>query len=183
MKLRVLIAGLLIGVAAFAADRGAELFQKAVTQERAAGNLEEAIKLYQRVVTEFASDRALAAKALVEEAKCYETLGQDKATKLYEQVAKEYSDQKDSAATASARLVVIRQNKLPAPATMAQRKIETLDGGRVSPWQTDGQRVVFKDSATGALMVSDLAGQGKRVIFRPKEFVTAGYFVVSRDLS
>jgi hypothetical protein len=36
------------------------LFQKAVTQERAAGNLEEAIKLYQRVATEFASDRALA---------------------------------------------------------------------------------------------------------------------------
>src|ERR1700733_6714811 len=127
MKLRVLIAGLIFGAAAFAADAGAELFQKAVTQERAAGNLEEAIKLYQRVATEFASDRALAAKALVAEARCYETLGQDKAdkaTKLYEQVEREYHDQQDPAAAARARLVVIRQGKLPAAATMTQRKIE-----------------------------------------------------------
>jgi hypothetical protein len=63
MKLRILVVSLIFGMVAFAADTGAELFQKAVTQERAAGNLEEAIKLYQRVATEFASDRALAARS------------------------------------------------------------------------------------------------------------------------
>src|SRR5580700_9024066 len=114
MKLRILIAGLLIGVAAFAAEAGGDLFQKATTLVRA-GNLEEAIRLYQRVAKEFASsDRALAAKALVAEAKCYETQGQDKAdkaTKLYEQVAKDFSDQTDSAKAASARLVVLRQGE------------------------------------------------------------------------
>ena len=72
MRLTILIAGLVLGVAALAADTGAELFQKAVTQERAVGNLEEAIKLYQRVAKEFASDRPLAAKALVQAARCYE---------------------------------------------------------------------------------------------------------------
>ena len=56
MKLRVLIACLMFEVPALAAGNGAELFQKAVTQERAAGNLEEAIKLYQRVAKELASD-------------------------------------------------------------------------------------------------------------------------------
>ena len=90
MKFTIPIASLLICLAASAAETGPELFQRAVTQERAAGNLEEAIKLYQRVATEFASDRALAAKALVQEARCYEKLGQDKATKLYEQVARDY---------------------------------------------------------------------------------------------
>src|SRR5580704_15064436 len=109
MKLRVLIASLMFGAAAFGAETGAELFQKAVTQERAAGNLEEAIKLYQRVATEFASDRALAAKALVQEARCYEKLGKDKAVKLYEQVARDYRDQREPVATANARLVVLRQ--------------------------------------------------------------------------
>ena len=91
MKLRILIAGLVFGIAAFAADSGAELFQKAVTEERASGNLEEAIKLYQRVAKEYASDRPLAAKALVQAAHCYELLGRDKhdkAVKLYEQVAR-----------------------------------------------------------------------------------------------
>ena len=71
MKIRILLAGLMLGLAAIAAETGAELFQKALTAERAAGNLEEAIKLYQRVAKEFASDRALAAKALVQEARCY----------------------------------------------------------------------------------------------------------------
>ena len=89
MKLTILVACLVFGTAALAADAGAELFQKAVTEERAAGNLEEAIKLYQRVAKEFASDRALGAKALVQEARCYEKLGQDKAVKLYERVARD----------------------------------------------------------------------------------------------
>src|SRR5580704_18199654 len=105
VKLKILVAvlvfGAVSGTAAFAADSGAELFQKAVTQERAAGNLEEAIKLYQRVAKEFASDRPLAAKALVQEARCYEKLGQDKAVKIYDQVARDYGDQRELAATAN----------------------------------------------------------------------------------
>ena len=74
MKLRILLAGLIWGLAALAAETGAELYQRAVTLEKANGNLQEAIKLYQRVAKEFASDRALAAKALVQAAKCYEKL-------------------------------------------------------------------------------------------------------------
>jgi WD40 repeat protein len=183
----MLIAGLLIGVTAFAGDSGAELFSKANLQEKAAGNLEEAIKLYQRVATEFASDHALAAKALMAEAKCYETLGQDKATKLYEQVARDFPDQKDSVAAAKDRLVVLRQGKQPAvPTTMVQRKIE-VSADLVNPLIlsafTDGQRVVFRDSVTGALMVSDVGGSGKRIIFRqPKDRVVRPVRV-SRDFS
>ena len=60
MKLRIVLAGLIFGSVALAAESGAELFQKALTAERAAGNLEEAIKLYQRIAKEFGSDRAAA---------------------------------------------------------------------------------------------------------------------------
>ena len=74
MKFTILVAGITFGVAALAAESRPELFQKAVTAERAAGNLEQPITLYQRVATEFASDRALAARALVAEAHCYEKL-------------------------------------------------------------------------------------------------------------
>ena len=91
----ILLAGLTFSLIALAAETGAELFQKGITQERAAGNLEEAIKLYQRVAKEFASDRPLAAKALVQAARCYEKLGQDKAVQLYERVAREYGDQRE----------------------------------------------------------------------------------------
>lgn len=185
MKLRILVAGLMFGSAAMAADSGAELFQKAVTQERAAGNLEEAIKLYQRVAKEFASDRALAAKALVQEARCYEKLGQDKAVKVYEQVARDFGDQREPAATASARLSALRLGDRPVvQATMTQRKIELpfSDTSMDPSLLTDGQREVYRDAATGALMISDLAGRDKRVIFRPKADVVRSY-APSRDLS
>jgi len=195
MKLRILIAGVVFVAAALAADSGAELFQKAVTQERAAGNLEEAIKLYQRVAKEFASDRPLAAKALLQAARCYEKLGQDRAIKLYEQVARDYGDQRELAATANARLVVLRQGeRAGAPATMTQRKIElplastlAYKGTRryvgLLIFPSDGQRVLYKDAATGALMISDLAGQDKRVVLKPKAGETIENIFPSRDFS
>ncbi len=177
MKTRILIAVLLIAVVAFAADTGAELFQKAVTQETAAGNLEEANKLYQRVAKEFASDRALAAKALVAEARCYEKLGQNNATKLYEQVARDYRDQPEQAAAATARLAVLRQGELSAePAAMTQRKIEFPDS-TPSFFRTDGRHAIFEDSATHSLMMSDPGG-GKRVLLSLKDR-TLGTVVLS----
>jgi hypothetical protein len=205
MTLRILVAGLMFGVVALAADSGAVVFQKAVTAERAAGNLEQAIQLYQRVATEFASDRALAAKALVAEARCYEKLGQDKAVNLYEQVARDYKDQREPLATASTRLAALRLGASSAPATMTQRKIElplastlmykALDGVPQPPpgkferyvslslLPTDGQRVVYRDAATGALMISDLAGKDKRVILKPKAGEQIRNIFPSRDLS
>jgi Tol biopolymer transport system component len=189
MKLRVLIAGLVFVVAALAADSGAELFQKAVTQERAAGNLEEAIKLYQRVAKEFASDRPLAAKALVQAAHCYELLGQDKqdkAVKLYEQVARDFGDQRELSAAANSRLAVLRQvERAPAPATMTQRKIDLPFAGYpgFASFSTDGRREVYTDPATAALMIVNLAGTDKRVIFKPKTGEHLGGYLPSRDFS
>jgi len=196
MKLTILVAGMMFGVAALAAESGPELFQKAVTAERAAGNLEQAITLYQRVATEFASDRALAARALVAEAHCYEKLGQYKAVKIYEQVARDYKDQREPLETASARLAALRPGASSAPPTMTQRKIE-LPLASIMPYQglnlkrymslsifpTDGQRVLYKEAATGALMISDLAGQDKRVIFKPKAGEQIENIFPSRDFS
>ena len=109
MKLKILLAGLLCGLVALAAESGRELFQNAVTLEKANGNLEEAIKVYQRVAREFSSDGALAAKALMQEAHCYELLGQgDPAVKIYEQVARDFGDQRQPAETALAKLASLR---------------------------------------------------------------------------
>jgi hypothetical protein len=185
MKLRALIADLIFGLAALGADSGAELFQKAVTQERAAGNLEEAIKLYQRIAREFASDRALAAKALVQEARCYEKLGKDNAVRIYEQVARDYKDQREPSAAASARLAALRLGEHSVPATMTQRKIELPFPNDSVPhvFETDGQRQVYVDPATGALMISDLAGKARRVLFKPKAGDHPVGHLSSRDLS
>jgi Tol biopolymer transport system component len=183
MKLGGLMAGVIFGVAALAADSGAELFQKAVTAERAAGNLEQAIKLYQRVAAEFASDRALAAKALVAEARCYEKLGQDKAVKIYEQVARDYRDQRELAAAANARLTALRQ---PAAPTMTQRKIEEPVSFPLSGLTTDGERAIYIDHTASALMIGDADGSHGRMIYKTKPGESFSQYLAlapSRDLS
>jgi hypothetical protein len=180
MKLKILIGTLLFGMIAFAIDNGAELFQKAVTTERAAGNLDDAIKMYQRVATEFASDRALTAKALMAEARCYEKLGQDKATKLYQQVARDYRDQHDFAAAANARLAAMQIRAV----TMTQRKIDLETGSAFVVYHTDGQRRAGWDNKAGELIISDLSGANKRAFFKLKDSVRkVNALLLSRDFS
>jgi len=124
MKLRIVVVALMSGLLAAAAESGMEMYLRAVSREHA-GKLDEAIRLYEKVAHDFASDRALAAKALVQAARGYEKFGQDKAIKLYEQVERDFSDQRESATAARAKLAALRQAERPtAPATMTQRKIE-----------------------------------------------------------
>src|ERR1700684_3665327 len=156
MKLKLLIAGLIAilicGLAALAADSGAE-YQKAVTLERA-GKLDDAIKLYQSVAKEFASDRALAAKALMAAAHCYELLGKDKqanAVKLYEQVARDFGDQRQPVEAARKKLASLRQGDRAAEAaTMRARRIELPALGITD----DGQHVLSLDRSAGTITLS-----------------------------
>jgi hypothetical protein len=160
-----LVAGLICGLAALAADSGAE-YQKAVTLERA-GKLDEAIKRYQSVAKEFAPDRALAAKALMAAAHCYELLGQDKqanAVKLYEQVARDFGDQRQPVEAARAKLASLRQGDRAAEAaTMRARRIELPVRGVTQ----DGQHLLPFDDR-GTITLSDVAGTNKRIIFKGK---------------
>src|SRR5215472_860272 len=176
MKLTVLV--LICGLAALAADSGMELYQKAVTQERA-GKMEEAIKLYQQVAHDFASDRALAAKALVQAARGYEKLGQDGAVKLYERVARDYADQRESAQAAQAKLAALHQAATP---TMTMRKIEFGENVK-NVVATDGQQAVYWDEARTTLLFGDVAGKSKRVMLQTKPQQAPPRVIVSHDFS
>ena len=82
-----------------------DLFQQALIQERAAGDLSKAIQLFQRAAKDAAGDRALAAEALIGAARSYEKLGQKKESRsLYAEVARSYSEQSASSAIARERL-------------------------------------------------------------------------------
>src|SRR5215831_4246972 len=79
-----------------------ELFNQALVQERAAGNLEQAIQLYQRVAKESSSnDRSLAVQALMGAARSFQKLGQSAQSRnIYQQVARLYPEQREQAAIA-----------------------------------------------------------------------------------
>src|SRR5262245_22600532 len=85
------------------AQSGYELFQQALSKERAEGKPQEAIALYQRVVEVAATDHALAARALLQLGRCYETLGNTEARNAYERLISRYPDQTDAVAQARSR--------------------------------------------------------------------------------
>src|SRR5262245_21219335 len=83
---------------------GENLFQQALQKERADRDIDGAIKIYERIVSEFAANRSLTAKALVQLGLCYEKLGESKSTNYFQQVIAKYSDQPDMVATARSRV-------------------------------------------------------------------------------
>jgi Tol biopolymer transport system component len=162
MKKTFLIAVLAVSVISVGAQNGNDLFQKALILERTEGNLQEAIKLYEQIVQNFASDRKLAAQALLQMGRCYETLGQDGARKAYDQIVSEYADQAEPVKEARSRLAALTAAQ---PATLTTHKLDNppADAQRGSP-SPDGRYLSFWDWKTGDLAVRDLqTGKDRRL--------------------
>lgn len=155
---------------------GNDLFQKALSKERAEGQIEEAIRIYERIVKEYASDRALAARALVQMGRCYERLGKIDAKHTYERVVREFADQKASAAEARARLIEIA--RMPAaPAGPSSRRVWAGPGVDLEGAPTaDGRYLTFVDWETGDLAVRDLSsGAHRRLTKNPLMMNATGF--------
>ena len=164
MKTSILIAlaaiGGLIGAQSTRAQSGQELFQRALVMERSNGEVREAISLYERIAMEFASDRSLAAQALIHLGLAHETLGSTEAQRAYQRIVSDYPDQHEQVVVARTRLAALTQ-----PATVVEasgtvvRQVWTSPASDVSP---DGRYVVFKDE--GDLAVRDLrTGEHRRL--------------------
>ena len=125
---------------------GHALFEQALAKERVEGNLPEAIRLYERVVTEFASDRALAAQALVQVGLCYEKLGRTEAVPAYERLVRDFADQEDAVGQARARLAVLKR---PAADSAAGA---TNPGVRPFPIGVDNNVSLFSDGTKAAFL-------------------------------
>jgi Tol biopolymer transport system component len=110
------------------------LYQQALHEKDARGNLKAAIALYERVLAA-KPDRALAATALLQMADCYERLGMAETRKTYERVVREFSDQSEEAAVAKARMAA-----LPAVATKA-------DSGVINKKLFDSPNLAFPEEA------------------------------------
>jgi len=150
------------------------LLGSALHQEEAEGNLEAAIALYKKLISEHGADRALAARAQLHIGLCHERLGNAEARKAYERVLSDYLDQRDVAEQARARLAVLGQPVSVRPAMTIRRVWEDfpLDNtgtflGSASP---DGRHIAFVDWKAGNIAVQDLTTGQARLVTR-----TGGY--------
>jgi Tol biopolymer transport system component len=172
------------------AQSGYDLFQKALVKERAEGNIEEAIKLYLRIVQEHANNRALAAKAQLRVGVLYERLGRKaEAQRAFQAVVSQYGDQATEARQAQAKIAahaktIGREDGLNSrtATTVMVRQVWTgpeVDAmGSPSP---DGRYLSFVDWTTGDLALRDLAtGKNRRLTNKGSWFESGEFAEYSR---
>ncbi len=140
------------------ADQAGVQLQAAIHTEMVDGNWKAAIEQYKKVSQ--SSNRSVAAQALIRMAECYQKLGDTESKKIYEQVLREYADQKDSAAIARAKLGRAGDTELVTRQVWSGEDVN-LDGAP-SP---DGRYLAYVNWKTGGnLAVRDLkTGQSRNL--------------------
>jgi len=106
---QILFCLLIVSAAAMSAETASQsptqLFQQALYAEQTAGDLDKAIKLYQKVVQDAAEVEKLAARATFQLGMCYLKKGEEgKAAEYFKKVVKQYHAQKELAEKASKQL-------------------------------------------------------------------------------
>jgi Tol biopolymer transport system component len=127
--------------------------QAAIRKETIEGDLNGAIKQYAAIVAKYTSDRAVVAMALVHMADAYRKMGDAESKKIYEQVVKDYADQKPAVALARAGLGgSVNPRRLTNSVVWNGQKAAAE--GTISP---DGRYLSFVDWDTGDLAIHEFA--------------------------
>jgi Tol biopolymer transport system component len=154
-KRMFLLAGALVflffGQSSFAQQTAEDMFEAALLKKEAAGDLNGAIQLFQKILKEFPQNRDVCARALLQVGMCYEKLGNEEAQKAYQRIIHDYADQPKAVADARARLASLTlAGKSPGAALEGRtgftfRKIDFPEVGyshqaRFSP---DGKKMLY----------------------------------------
>ncbi len=95
------------------AQSASVLLQEGLHAEEIKGDLDAAIKVYERVLRDYPQSRAQAAKALLRIGLCYEKLGKQKAQEAYQRLIKEFADQAEPVRVAREHLEHSAQGVVP----------------------------------------------------------------------
>ncbi len=99
-----------------------KLLNAAIYEEEINGNLQEAMRLYEEIVTKFPEYRSVVAEALYRNGLANEKLGNIKARQYYEKVINNYGDQAEMVQLAQARLNRILKTEKPDDVQVASLK-------------------------------------------------------------
>lgn len=125
----------------------------AINRELVDGDLDAAVQRYREIVTRYhATAPTVAARALVQMAASYDKLGSPDASKVYEEVLRDFPTERDAVVIARARLGGPPQSPGIPPATLTTQRVLDRGGAddRISP---DGRYVARPDHSTGNLVL------------------------------
>ena len=161
---------LVVASSAYAKQSAGVLFQSGLYQEQVKGDLDAAIKVYERIIINFPRNRPVAAKALLHIGLCYEKLGKQEAQKAYRRLIQEYADQHEPVAQARARLAALGQAL--GAAGDAQRTGLVVQEVKIKPGEMglslsrDGNRLVYpkrKDGKTNLVVRNLVSGEETQI--------------------
>jgi Tol biopolymer transport system component len=148
----------------------------AMETETVKGDLRAAIEQYKAIAA--GRDRALAAKALMRMAECYQKLGDGEARATYARIVREFADQKDEVAVARTRLAGTAADSRGPGERLVPLDPTVVFPGTVS---ADGRFVSYANRRSGDVFVRDLSTGMDRPIRRATPSERGSYSVMSRD--
>ena len=184
MRIRIVAIGFVLMLCAatlMTAQSGYELFQQGLSKERGEGDVAGAIKIYEHIIHDFKSNRPLVAKTLVHLGACYEKLMGSQAQSYYDQVIRDYPDQKDMLAEARRRRASLAT--YAATEALRERRVwqdASFDGFASSVSADGGYLGLVDRSADGGLAIRDLRTGVNRKLTKATD-ADAGGLVISRD--
>lgn len=157
--------------------------QAAMRTETVDGDLNGAIKQYAAIAEKYKADRAVTATALVRLAECYRKLGDSKAQAIYEQVLRDFGDQRSAVAAARTQLAAFQSAVLPRPQNA--RQVWTGQNNNFSGFKlsNDGRYFTFTDMAAGNVALRDVATGTDRLLSNTGDWFSeySGAPVISPD--
>jgi len=194
---RLLIAAAIVGALATssvavrtqvkAPDKAEVALRAAMEKETVAGDLKGAIEEYRTIATTYAkSNRAVAARALLRLAGCYEKLGGEQARTTYQRLLSEYADQTQVADEARTRLAALAAPAMNPTFTKIRvpTKLPMISEVALSP---DGQQLAYATSAGVWLMPVhgpadfEIAGAARRIAQTERRWSSVTSVRWSRD--
>ncbi|MCI0698674.1 tetratricopeptide repeat protein [candidate division KSB1 bacterium] len=156
---------------AFAQQSPEYLLQAGLYAEEVKGDLNEALRCYQKIVQDFPDNRRVAAKAQLQIGICYEKLGQQNAIAAYQKVLENYPDQREIVALARERLAQakIRDQKSKIH-PLTKYYFERFGIDVTTSTSYDGKYLAYTDWTTGSLMIKELRNS-QNVIRNPKSTI------------
>lgn len=158
-----------------------EIFQKGLYQENGAGNLEEAIKIYNSITNDEKADRSIRANSLLHIGLCYEKMGRQEAQKAYQKVIDNYPEQTEAVKLANEKLSLLLRAESLFEKGDKEFKIRLIwegpkmdDTGEISP---DNKYLSFVDWETGDLAIREMTtGKRRRLTHKKGSWLESNEF-------
>ena len=158
------------------------LLAAAQQKERLEGDPNAAIKQYAAIISKYSkTNREVTAMALVGMAECYQDIGDAQAKKIYEQVVRDYTDQKDAVVLAR---IALDRGRNASSGAVAKRMVCSNCDDNEAQFSPDGRTMVFTDWDTGDIAVRDIpSGKVRRLLAKTGTFRDSDLYGETPNLS